>query len=444
MSIDSFLDAAERTIDALHGLVLVRGGAVVAEGYWHPYRADVPHRLFSLSKSFTSTAVGFAVAEGLVDLDAPVAEYFGGRGDPRMLVRHLLTMTTGHTEDTAPAIVTGEDWADAFLRLPVGREPGSYFVYNTGATYLAGAIVQRRTGQRLVDYLRPRLFDPLAFESVTWERCPLGLDTAGWGMTARTAEIARFGQLYLRDDRGILPAGWAGEATRRQVENPHWGDLSTVDWRQGYGFQFWRCRHDAFRGDGAFGQLCVVMPAQDSVLAVNSGTENMQAILDLVWEHLLDDRTPPAPATAARLATLALPALHGGQSTADGTFTVANPRRVRPEDWRPSHEQPPTIRSITFSPGLVTLEDATGTHAYPCRPGEWHTNGTQASTGAWTTPTECTLRVAYIDGPFVRTYRCAFAGDTVTITASDNVSFGPTGYAPIHAVRTPLTDGNGA
>ncbi|MEV6930733.1 serine hydrolase domain-containing protein [Dactylosporangium sp. NPDC051485] len=428
MSVRSFVEAAGQHIDALHGMVLLRGGETVAEGYWRPYRKDAPHLLFSLSKSFTSTAVGFAVAEGLLGLDDPVAGYFGGHGDPRLLVRHLLTMTTGHVEDTMSPMSRGDDWAGGFLALPVEREPGTHFVYNTGATYMAGAIVQRVTGRRLVDYLRPRLFDPLGFGDVTWEQCPAGRDVAGFGMTARVPEIARFGQLYLHDERGILPDGWAEQATRAQVDNRAAG--SNPDWQEGYGFQFWRGRHGTFRGDGAFGQFCVVMPEQDAVLALTSGTADMQAVLDLVWAHLLGELEP------ADLPDLAMPAVQGEPAREDlGTFVVARPRRSRPGDWRPSHERPPTIRSITFGPERVSIVDETGTHEHVCRPGEWHGDGEWASSGAWTGPGEYTFKVAYTDGPFVRTYRCRFDGDAVTVTPGDNVSFGPTGYPPVHATR---------
>jgi CubicO group peptidase (beta-lactamase class C family) len=438
MSLGSFLDAAEREIDALHGLVLLRHGEVVAEGHWHPYRADRPHRLFSLSKSFTSTAVGFAVAEGLLSLDDPVCRFFGA-GDERILVRHLLTMTTGHVAP-APAMTAGDDWAAQFLAVPVEREPGTHFLYNSGATYMLSAIVQRRTGQRLVDYLRPRLFDPIGIGPVTWEQCPQGVDVGGWGMSARTADVARLGQLYLRDDKGVLPDGWAREATRWQVDTA--AGAEDPDWRQGYGYQFWRCRHGGFRGDGAFGQFCLVMPDQETVLALTSGTPDLQGVLDLVWEHLLHDTAEPDAATVQRLSGLALPTLEGDAAGASsrpssrpGTYTVAHPRRLRPEDLLPSHERPPTIRALTFAPGVVRLEDETGSHEHACVPGVWSAAGDTASTGAWTGPDVFTLRVAWTNGPFVRTYACTFAGDAVTVLARDNVSFGPTDHPAVHATR---------
>nr|BFE57357.1 hypothetical protein GCM10020063_018830 [Dactylosporangium thailandense] len=423
MSVRSFIAAVERDVDALHSLVFRRGGEVVAEGAWHPYTLDTPHRLFSLSKSFTSTAAGYAVAEGLLDIDEPVAKYCDGRGDPRMLVRHLLTMTTGHVVEPQPS---GEDWLETFLAAPVEREPGTHWLYNTAATYALGAIVQRLTGQRLVDYLRPRLLDPLGFGPVTWERCPQGRDVAGWGLSARTHEVARFGQLYLHDPDGILPPGWAEQATRAQADNDDGGDLP--DWNQGYGFQFWRCRHDAFRGDGAFGQFCVVIPERDAVLAMTGGTTDMQRVLDLAWEHLLDDLEP------CDIGPLALPTVPGGPSTVEGRFVVAEPRRHRSGDWRPSHEHTPTIRAVTLAPGRVVIEDAFGTHEHPYAHDAWVPNGATAATGAWNGDA-FTLRVAYVDGPFIRTYTCELHGDELVIDPSDNVSFGPTGYPRVRATR---------
>ncbi|GAA3455308.1 serine hydrolase domain-containing protein [Dactylosporangium matsuzakiense] len=428
MSVGSFIDAVQEQVDALHSLVFRKHGEVVAEAAWHPYELDQPHRLFSLSKSFTSTAAGFAIAEGLLDLDDPVAKHCDGRGDPRLLIRHLLTMTTGHVEDPTNLATAKTDWLDAFLAVPVEREPGTHFLYNTAATYAVGAIVQRLTGQRLTDYLRPRLLDPIGIGPIEWERCPLGRDVAGWGMSATVRDIAKFGQVYLRDPDGILPPGWAHEATRKQVDNHNDDRPEVVDWQQGYGLQFWRCRHGAFRGDGAFGQFCVVLPEQDAVLAMTAGTNDMQTVLNLVWEHLLDDLEP------ATVPPLALRTVPGAPSTVEGRFEVARPRRLNPHDWRPSHEQVPTIRALTFTPGRIVIEDATGTHDHPYAHDTWVRNGRTAATGAWS-GTDFTLKVAYVDGPFIRTYRGRINGDELVLNPSDNVSFGPTTYPPVTATR---------
>jgi len=300
-----FVEAAEKNVDALHSLVVVRHGQVVAEGWWGPYRRDDPHVLFSLSKSFTSTGIGLAIAEGRLSLDDTVLSFFPqdapaepGEDLKAMRVRDLLAMSTGyHAADIERFSFTSTDPTPtrAFLALPVAHKPGTHFVYNTPASYMLSAIVQKATGTPLVDYLRPRLFEPLGIAHPTWDASPQGVSLGGFGLSVTTEDIARFGQLYLQkgewNGRRILPAEWVAAATMRQASN---GSNPSSDWDQGYGYQFWRCRHGAYRGDGAFGQYCIVMPDEDAVIAITSGVRDMQAVLNLVWEHLLPAMKPAA------------------------------------------------------------------------------------------------------------------------------------------------------
>ena len=181
----AFLEAAERDVHHLHSLMLLRHGTVVARGWWEPYRAESPHLLFSLSKSFTSTAVGLLVAEGRLSIDDPVLAHFPAEAPPApsehlraMRVRHLLSMSTGHDADPTRAVFGQRDtaWARAFLALPVEHEPGTHFVYNTAATYMLSAIVQRIAGERMVHFLGPRLFEPLGIAQPTWQTSPQGID----------------------------------------------------------------------------------------------------------------------------------------------------------------------------------------------------------------------------------------------------------------------------
>src|SRR4026207_2577084 len=153
-----FVEALERQMREVHCFMLLRHGHVIAEGWWSPYRPDDPHLMFSVSKSFTSTAVGFAVAEGRLSIDDPVLSFFPddkpadvGKHLAEMTVRHLLTMTTGHVVDTWPFQFESPDgnWIKAFLNVPVAQPPGTYFLYNTGATYMLAAIVQKTTGMKL-------------------------------------------------------------------------------------------------------------------------------------------------------------------------------------------------------------------------------------------------------------------------------------------------------
>ena len=292
-----FVEAAEKERPGdLHSFMLLRHGKLAAQGWWNPFQPESPHMLFSLSKSFTSTAIGIAQGEGLLNINDKVMSFFPGQlpDSPStnlqaMRVRDLLTMNTGHNEDaTGKMTQDTSSWIKRFLSLPVEHKPGTHFVYNSAATYMLSAIIQKVTGKTMVDYLGPRLFAPLGIEHPTWESSPEGINIGGWGLKVRTKDIASLGQLYLQkgkwDGKQILPVAWVEDATKKQVSN---GSNPESDWEQGYGYQFWMCRYGLYRGDGAFGQYCIVFPAQDAVLAITSGTADMGAIMNLIWKHLL-------------------------------------------------------------------------------------------------------------------------------------------------------------
>jgi CubicO group peptidase (beta-lactamase class C family) len=258
--------------------------------------------LWSLSKSFTSTAVGLAVAQGKLSIDDPVLKFFPDSCPPEpsanlkaMRVRDLLTMSCGH--DVEPKRTENEPWVETFLKHPVPHTPGTHFLYNSMGTYMLSAIVQKVTGQTLLDYLQPRLFQPLGIENPTWDSSPQGINCGGWGLKIRTEDIAKFGQLYLQkgkwEGKQLIPTPWVAQATSKQISN---GTDPNRDWTQGYGFQFWRCRHNAFRGDGKDGQFCIVLPDLDAVVAITADTRDMQAELNVVWDKLLPAfHTEPLP-----------------------------------------------------------------------------------------------------------------------------------------------------
>ncbi|MCY9516879.1 serine hydrolase domain-containing protein [Paenibacillus apiarius] len=324
-AIHSFIEHIEQRQLELHSFMFLRHGHVVAEGWWAPYAPNKPHALFSLSKSFTSTAVGLAVEEGLFSVEERVISFFPEEATPKvkehfgkLQVRHLLTMSTGHDANNAPNIRSSKDgnWVKAYFESTLSHTPGTQFLYSSDATYMLSAIMQKRTGQTLGDYLQPRLFEPLGIAGVAWETCPLGINTGGWGLSLTTEDVAKFGQLYLRqgqwNGRPIIPAAWIQQATSRHISN---GQSADSDWTQGYGYQFWRCRHDAYRGDGAYGQFVIVMPEQDAVIAITSGVSDMQAVLNQVWDHLLPACREGAmqadvkerQALSVKLSTLAIP-----------------------------------------------------------------------------------------------------------------------------------------
>jgi CubicO group peptidase (beta-lactamase class C family) len=439
----AFVEAADRGIDSLHSLMLVRHGHVVAEGWWAPYAAGTPHSLFSLSKSFTSTAVGLAAAEGKLSVDDPVLKFFPDEApaDPAanlkaMRLSDLLRMSTG--QQTEPPRRPTEPWAKTFLAHPVPFKPGTHFLYNTSATYMLSAAVQKATGRTVLDYLKPRLFEPLGIEKPTWEASPQGISAGGYGLSVRTEDIAKFGQLYLQkgkwNGKQLVPEAWVEAATARQTSN---GSNPRSDWDQGYGYQFWRCRHGAYRGDGAFGQYCVVFPEQDAVIAITAGVRDMQAVLNLVWDKLLPALKPsPLPADdAARtrlertLKGLALRLPEGSGTPAK----VAGRKYVFPANDR-------KFESVTLEPGgkdgsvtLVTRIDGTG-RRIDCGVGTWQKGRaawgrlpeqSAAAGGAWTSDDTFTAKVCFTETPFVAAVRLKFTGDGVRLESEWNVGFGP-------------------
>ena len=327
------------TVGALHGFVVVRHGKVIAEGSWKPFKTlTETHMLYSHSKSFTSTAIGFLVEDGKLDIDERVVdifpEYVPADADANLRevrVRDLLTMNTGMKKDHS--VAAESDWLKAFFRKTFAAKPGMAFKYDSDATYVLAAIVERRSGKKLMEFLKERLFDKIGIEKAWSTTSPQGIACGGWGMNMTTREIARFGQLCLQEGmwngKRVISPRWIRLATACQTASG-WKNIGIKalgeggDWEQGYGFQFWRCRHDGYRADGAAGQLTLVYPKKDMVVSINAGLNNIQKEIDLVWEHLVsrasDDGAVPEDKAAqdelsARLASLEIPPVKG---TLDG------------------------------------------------------------------------------------------------------------------------------
>jgi len=440
----SFVQAADNDVDSLHSFMLLRHGQVVAEGWWSPYDAESPHALYSLSKSFTSTAVGLAIAEGKLSLDDEVLKFFPDKApsDPSsnlkaMRVSDLLRMSTG--QQTEPPRPADQSWTKAFLAHPVPFKPGTHFLYNTSGTYMLSAIVQKATGQTVLDYLRPRLFQPLGIEHPTWETSPEGISTGGYGLSIRTEDIARFGQLYLQkgqwQGKQLVPAAWVEAATARQTSN---GSNPNSDWDQGYGYQFWRCRHNIYRGDGAFGQYCIVLPEQDAVIAITSGVRDMQAVLNLIWDKLLPafKPSPLPPDETARVKldqTLKNLSLRTPESTSSPAPVLGKKYVFAANDRK--------LETLTLERnsgnGAVTLVARFNgvERRIACGRGTWQKGRTAwgllpeqpvAASGAWTANDTFTTKLCFYETPSTLTLRLKFTGQELQCNGETNVSFGPT------------------
>ncbi len=306
-AMSAYLQAVKDCSEDLHSIMVVQHGKVLEEKFFVP---DTAHVLHSVSKTFTSTAVGFAISEGLLKLDDKIVDIFpesvpGNASDTlkRVTIRNLLTMNSGHGTDPSGSIRRGDgDWIRGFMEWPLEYEPGTCYCYNSLGTYVLSAAVQKVTGQKIVDYLDTRLWQPLGIEKPRWQESPAGINTGGWGLYLHTQDLAKMGVCILNGgkfgSKQVIPAEWAAEMSAYQVPSCPSGqnevqmrekgiDPSTSDWLQGYGYQMWRCRHNAFRADGAWGQYIIIIPDKDAVVAMTAHISDMQEEINLVWDNIL-------------------------------------------------------------------------------------------------------------------------------------------------------------
>jgi len=446
-----FVTSADRQVDAMNSFMLVRHGYVVAEGWWSPYAANTPHSMYSLSKSFTSTAVGLAINDGKLSLDNEVLKFFPdeARAAPSenlkaMRVRDLLTMSTGqHMEDVTNGFSfdSTNPLVKLFLSVPVAHKPGTYFWYNTPATFMESAIVQKVTGQTVFDYLKPRLFDPLGIENPTWEMRQQ-YTYGGSGLHLRTEDIARFGQLLLQQGnwhgQQLVPAAWIETATARQTSN---GSNPASDWEQGYGFNFWRCRHGLFRGDGAFGQFCIVMPEQDAVVAITSGTRDMQEVMNLVWDKILpalQSKPLDADEDSDKKLTDTLQGMTLHPQLGSATPRVAA-KWAGKSFLLSTNDQKLESVALEFGGPNEAVTLVLRCHGMDqriaCGKDSWikgrmtYANFEEqpvAASGAWTADDTYTVKLSFYETPFRLTLALKFTDDKLFYDCEYNVNFGPT------------------
>ena len=387
-----FIDGCEKTFDAgdlgaMHGFVIVRHGKVIAEGSWKPFDTlNETHMLYSHSKSFTSSAIGLLADRGKIDLDERIVDIFSNEVPAKvsenlaqLRVRDLLTMNVGKKDHL---LRDGGDWVKEFLSKDFFRKPGTGFKYDSDATYMLAAIVEKKSGMKMMDYLQKNMFDQIGITKA-WTTCsPQGIPCGGWGMNMTTRELARFGQLYLNrgdwDGKRVLSSDWVSLATTRQTWSG-WQNVGVkalgegTDWEQGYGFQFWRCRHGAYRADGAGGQYTVVIPEKDMVVSAHAGLGDFPKELDLIWDNLLPvlkdaplAENPSAQKKLAdRLAKLAIKPVEFARArkwTTPFEFSLRENARG--------------FKSVRFDPKdgggcICTLVTRAGEQKFPAGTGEW-------------------------------------------------------------------------
>lgn len=457
-AIMQFVDALEaEQADAIHSLMLRRHGQIVAQGWWAPYKPDAPHLLWSLSKSFTSTAIGLAQDEGLLSVDDQVISFFpeDSPEEPSdnlkaMRISDLLRMNTGHLHEPSFRNMQTDNWVKAFLAHEVDFKPGTHFKYNSMATYMCSAIIQKVTGMSTLDFLTPRLFDPLGINKPTWETDPKGINVGGWGLSVCTEDISKLGQLYLQkgewEGNQILSETWVEAATGNRTSN---GSSPDSDWDQGYGYQFWQCRHNAYRGDGAFGQYCIVMPDQDVVLAITSGSDDLQGILNIVWEHLLpafkEGSLPPdeegVEQMNKRLQALTISTPIGDESSplaseiSGKTYAMAeNDRSIKSISF--NFEASPAEISITTEQEVYNFTAGFEATEKGILPNPQVASQKIAVSAAWQNEDTYRVNLVYYETPQSMKFTFQFDEDKILWETEHTASFGPRHPAQLNGRQT--------
>ena len=453
--INNFIEAVSKSKHELHSFMILRHGKVVSEGWWNPYRNDLKHTLYSCSKSFTATAIGFAVSERKLTVNDKVISFFPedlpDQISPNLAelkIKDLLSMSVGHEKEPSNIIATSDNWVKEFLNTPIKYQPGTKFLYNSPATYMLSAIVQKVTGQRVIDYLKPRLFDPLGISGIDWEIDPKGINTGGWGLRLKTEDMAKFGQLFLQkgkwNGKQILPASWVEEASTMKIlqdPNATQSRKDSSDWLQGYCYQMWRCRNNGYRADGANGQFIIVLPDKDAVIAITAEAPDMQGEINLIWKHLLpafeDKKLPSNPKLMASLkekaSSLYLPTLSRNvHSAMESNISGKNYSMITGEKTFEG-------ASFEFKNDIcyLSLKTDSVTHRIPFGFGKWELSETTkfgpylvarakanrvglpifkvAGSYGWKDEKTLEMTLRYIESPHTETITCTFEDEKVSV-----------------------------
>jgi len=442
-SVLAFLDEAERAGLELHSFMLSRAGSVIAEGWWWPYAPQRVHMTHSLTKSVMVSGVGLAVDDGKFGLDDKVVSFFpdhvpadASSNLKAMTVRDLLTMRTGHDHETSGSEwrPLKTSWIAEFMKIPVVYPPGTKWVYTSAASYMLSAIVTRTTGQKLADYLRPRMLDPMGIRDFQWDVSPEGVTPGGNGLSWSTADSLKLGMLYAQkgvwQGKQLLSPHWIAEASRKQVTDGP------------YGYQWWIGPGSEFYAIGLFTQLSVVFPKHDAVLALFSAINKSDKLLALIWKHFPSAFEPSAVAPSEDAAVLARREsqlrLLSPLSHTDSPAAAKISGRVF--KLAPNEQGAQTVKfDFTDDAVRYTLTDDRGRHVVTSGLGNWNEQDT-TMTGArlhheyqpdtmrvvagavWHAPDELEMTWQYVEAAFRDTVVCRFAEGRVAVDRRVNVN----------------------
>ena len=299
-TINRFFQLVEEKGYDAHGLMMIRHGKVIAEHWWAPYAPQYQHAMYSATKTFTSMAIGFAVQEGLLNIEDKVISFFPdllpGNISPQLAklsVKHLLTMSVGHTSTQYPG--SGLSQVRSFLAADFAHEPGTSFAYNITASHMLSHIISKVSRVSIYEYLKPRLFDPLNIEDVIWEMDNDGIPMGNGGSHMKTSDMAKMGLFLLNkgnwNGRQLLNKAWIDSATTPHIfqhpeRTPEENEQVADDGSQGYGYQIWMGRRHSYRAIGGQNQLILVIPEYDFILVCHSSIADEAGFNKLIYDML--------------------------------------------------------------------------------------------------------------------------------------------------------------
>lgn len=314
--IKNFLGRLEQCHLPMHSFILMKDDKIVAETYYVPYRADTQHRMFSITKSFVSIAIGLLAEEGKLSLDDKIVSFFPEKLPEdelspylsEMTIRHMLMMATCHRMTTykAPGVT---DWVGSFFTTPPSHVPGTTFSYDTSSTHTMCALVEKLSGMKLLDYLRVKFLDEIGFSKEAYVmEAPGGESYGGSGLMSTPVDLLKFMYVIAKGgkvgDKQLLPADYVREATACQIDT--YGKSSSWEEMQGYGYQFWRTTHNGFCCYGMGGQYACFYPKQNLLFITTADTQGRmggtQLIFDAFYQEIYDKIGMPVQESSFDLA----------------------------------------------------------------------------------------------------------------------------------------------
>lgn len=300
--LDELIESVKTQNLQVLSVVMRKDGDIIAE---HDFEQPKPTLLWSVSKTFTSMAIGIAESEGYFKLTDKILDYFNANIHEisdnlrKMTIHDLLCMGTGHAECPMTKAMNAnqslDDISKLFFGEPVVFEPGTHFVYNNAATYMLSKLINVTTGQSLKEYLMPRIFEPLEIPEPQWEVDVSGICYGCSGLYLTARELSKFGQLLINkgvwNGKQLIPENYIEQATKPQIDTSEFDAFfATADHKQGYGYQLWmNSRPNSYRLDGLYGQYVVILPDKNAVVTyVSNEPTNMTGILELTWNTLID------------------------------------------------------------------------------------------------------------------------------------------------------------